>query len=110
MAWPKAKNEGLRTLKDLCLKQEVKRAGQLVGFKVPHTTFLSLKSEAVGLLRMGGVPTWSEGRVIKDMTILVNHNNNSILDAEEKKVIVFTGGNSMSMDRMIERLLCIIGS
>ena len=107
IVWP---NDGLRALKELCLKQEVKREGRLIGFKVSNATFLGIKSEADGFLRIGGSPAWSDGRVIKDKTLIVKYNNDTIQNDEKNKDMVFIGGRSGCLDRMIVRLLCIVGS
>ena len=104
--WPGSQTEGLRLLRELCLKQEVKKNNRVVGRKITKNNFESLKGDINCVLKSGGDVCWSEGKGLYNKNILVSCTQTDMLD---NYTACYLGGNSTKVDRMIERFLCIMG-
>ena len=106
--WPIAQNEGLRLLKDLCVKQEVKKKGEVIGRKISVVDFQMLREEISCLLKAGGKFKIDSGKEYNTANVLVTFRGDTCNEFSDK--VCHLGGNSIKLDRVIERFLCLIGS
>ena len=106
--WPITQNGGMRLLKDLCVKQEVKKKGKVIGRKISKVDFQMVREETTCFLKVGGKINLDDGENYNNANVLVTFRKDSCKDFNDK--VCYLGGNSSKLDRVVERFLCIMGS
>ena len=107
VSWPKSHGEGIRLLKQICLKTETKKKGCLFSKKIPIREYKRIKDIIEYQLVIGGSVSWEEKFIFKNTDVFVKCRSK---EQQDGKTLCYVGGVNQALDVTITRFLCIIGS
>ena len=100
--WPSSESMGKQWLLSLCLKQETKRMGKVIGRKISEANWLMVRREITHKI-ITGAPLTNQVYERPNTNIMINYSDK--MTQENEMICVSVGVQSMALCRRVDRML-----